>query len=76
MVPIVSEKDNEYNVVKLFAYYVKKDVYSKLNTPELEAVHKASCKEAYNRLSVYIENNPTDGNELRDLLHNLLKLSY
>lgn len=76
MLPIVSEKDNEYNVVKLFGYYTRKEFRSRMVTPELQEFYRQACKDAYNRLSVFMNKNPTYRANFQDLSQKLLKGSF
>lgn len=76
MLPIVSVKDNEFNVVKLFGYYTRKEFKAKLNTEELKEFHRAACKDAYNRLTSFVGKHHEYERELNDLSRRLLKLSF
>lgn len=73
MLPIVSANDNEFNVVKLFGYYIRKEFRTKMETYELQAFHNTACKEAYYRLNRFTNGHTEFANELYDLSCNLLK---
>ena len=74
MQPIVSERDNEYNVVRLFNYYCKKQLQSKLLcAPEEKAIYKDACRSAYNRISNFIRSNPGYNIDLKETCTGLLK---
>ncbi len=73
MLPIVSAKDNEFNVIKLFGYYTRKEFKARLTTKELKKFHKSACKDAYNRLTSFVKKHPEYMRELNDLSHRLLR---
>ncbi|MCL2249011.1 MAG: hypothetical protein FWC13_07045 [Oscillospiraceae bacterium] len=72
MQPIVSEKDNEHNVVRLFGYYCRKRVKERVTSDDKNRYYELACKEAYSRLSTFIENNPQYFSDFRELKSNLL----
>lgn len=76
MLPIVSVKDNEFNVIKLFGHYTRKEFKARLNTEELKAFHGLACKEAYNRLTSFVGKHHEYMPELRDLSRSLLKSAF
>lgn len=76
MLPIVSEKDNEFNVVKLFGYYIRKDFRTAMNTDELKQMHELNCKDAYNRTEAFIRNHPEYYVELNDLSKRLYSAAF
>lgn len=76
MLPIVSEKDNEFNVVKLFGYYIRKDFKAAMNTDELKQMHELNCKDAYNRTEAFIRNHPEYYVELNDLSKRLYSAAF
>lgn len=73
MLPIVSSKDNEFNVVKLFGHYTRKDFNSRINTNELKEFHKSACKDAHSRIAKYLKNHPEHNQQFYDLQRKLLK---
>lgn len=76
MLPIISAKDNEFNVVKLFGYYTRKEFKARLNTEELKEFHREACKDAYNRLTAFVSRHHEYERTLKDLSHKLFKLSF
>ena len=76
MLPIVSEKDNEYNVVKLFGHYTRKEFKNRMVTQELKEFYRQACKDAYNRLSAFMRKNSTYQENFGDLARKLLKASF
>lgn len=76
MLPIVSAKDNEFNVIKLFGHYTRKEFKARLNTKELKAFHGLACREAYNRLTAFVGKHREYMPELGDLSRSLLKSAF
>lgn len=75
--PIVSDKDNELNVIKMFSYYNKNKIKTAL-LEENKDLYIKSCKEAYNRVSLFCKNNSSyicNRQELDELSKNLLRNS-
>jgi hypothetical protein len=69
--PIVSRKDNEENVVRLFFYYCHQSLQKHYNTEKGKDTLRLCCKEAYTRLNKYINEQPFTRekfNKLREML--------
>lgn len=64
MIPIMSEKDNELNVVQLFSYYYKRKIKSIMIKSD-KTQYKEMCKEAYDRLQKYLGKHPEFDDELK-----------
>lgn len=75
MLPITSAKDNEYNVVRLFGYYIRKDFVARMNSDELREFHAIACKDAYNRLAAYLNRHPEHNEHFYELRKKLLTAS-
>ncbi len=73
MLPITSEKDNEINVVRLFGYYYRATLSDIIKKADVDHHYGKACKEAYERLTRYIANNPDDAGALKDMQINLMK---
>lgn len=73
MVPIISSKDNEFNVVRLFGYYCrKKIIVTMTSNPNDKHLYKSMCKEAYARLTAFAKKHSEYTGELKDLQGRLL----
>lgn len=72
MLQIRSEKDNEFNVVKLFGYYVRKEFYQQMDDESLRAFHQTACKEAFERLQDFTKRNSVYQYMLSDLSRRLM----
>lgn len=76
MLPIVSDKDNEFNVVKLFGYYTRKDFKKRMTSTDLREFCKHSCSDAYNRIKAFVKKHPEYSHELNDLSKKLFNQSF
>lgn len=76
MLPITSAKDNEYNVVRLFGYYIRKDFVARMNSDELREFHTLACKDAYNRLTAYLKSHSEHSEHFYELQKKLLTASF
>ena len=76
MLPITSDKDNEFYVVRLFGYYTRKEFIAHLTTDATKALHKRACKDAYNRVSKFISVHSEYLSNLNDLSKRLLNNSF
>lgn len=74
MIPVTSEKDNEYNVVKLFHYYTRKKIFDLISSDQEK--FSDIYKEAYNRTDQFIRKHAEYGTDLIDLKRNLLSKSF
>ena len=72
MLPITSANDNEYNVVKLFGYYCRKQMKEILSRDNDLDFYKRACKEAYNRLNGFLKKHPMYTADLTDLKSKLM----
>lgn len=76
MLPIISEKDNEFNVVKLFGYYCRKEFVTKIKDDEQKSFYKQACKEAHERLSNYVHKHAERQYDFKELQEKLLKAYF
>lgn len=73
MVPIVSSKDNEFNVVRLFGYYGRKKIKEAVtNNSDNEELYKSMCKEAHTKLTAFVKKHSEYAGELKALNFQLL----
>lgn len=73
MIPIVSPKDDEYNVIKLFGYYYRKKMRGIMEKANYTEGLQTACREAFERTEKFIKNNPLYKKELKDMQRLLLE---
>lgn len=76
MLPITSVKDNEYNVVRLFGYYCRKQMKEILTREADVTFYKTACREAYTRLDNFLKKHPMYTPDLVDLKRKLFIAAF
>lgn len=72
MLPITSPNDNEYNVIKLFGYYSRKQMKEVLANKGNLDFYERACREAYTRLDKFLRKHPMYNADLADLKKKLI----
>lgn len=72
MIPIMSDKDNELNVVELFSYYYKGKIKA-IMMKNSSTQYKNMCKEAYERLMKFIGKHPEYSERLNTIKVQLIE---
>lgn len=74
MIPIISVKDDEINVVRLFRYYYKKKISSVMSDRKNIEVYRSCCKEAYQRTATFLKKYPIFADEFKEMQTRLLSI--
>lgn len=72
MMPIISSKDNEGHVIRLFEYYHQASLKEKFITSDEISIYKQCCKEAHVRLENYLKNPKSSTNNYSELKRQLI----
>lgn len=77
MKPTVSIKDNPAKQIRVFKFYIKREVRNKMQNPKYREKYKNCCMEAYNKINQYLKNVRLENDKkvFQDLAKNLLRSS-